>query len=48
MNLGPAELLVVLAIVLVLFGATKLPALARSLGRSNREFRKAMNEKDDD
>ena len=32
MSLGPTELLIVFAIVMLLFGATKLPKLARSLG----------------
>lgn len=44
MSLGPTELLVVLAIVLLLFGAKKLPDLARSLGKSSREFKHGMNE----
>lgn len=44
MNLGPPELLIVLAIVLLLFGGRKLPKLASSLGRSIREFRTAANE----
>lgn len=44
MNLGPPELLIVLAIVLLLFGGRKLPTLARSMGRSIREFRSAANE----
>ena len=38
MNLGPPELLIVFLIVVVLFGASRLPALARSLGRARREF----------
>ena len=38
MNLGGTELLIVLAVVLVLFGGTKLPELARSLGRAKSEF----------
>jgi sec-independent protein translocase protein TatA len=48
MNLGPAELLIVLAIVLVLIGARKLPELARSLGKSKREFQKGVEERDED
>ncbi|MBA3551486.1 MAG: twin-arginine translocase TatA/TatE family subunit [Actinobacteria bacterium] len=44
MNLGPTELLVVLAIILLLFGAKKLPDLARSLGKSTREFKHGMTE----
>jgi sec-independent protein translocase protein TatA len=39
MNLGPTELLIVLAIVLLLFGSAKLPKLARSLGQASKEFR---------
>ncbi|MBF0479162.1 MAG: twin-arginine translocase TatA/TatE family subunit [Candidatus Omnitrophica bacterium] len=41
MNLGMGELLVILMIILVLFGARRLPDLARSLGESIREFKKA-------
>jgi len=44
MNVGPTELLVVLAIILVLFGGKKLPDLARSLGRSLGEFKKGRDE----
>lgn len=45
-SLGPAELVVILIIVLLLFGAKKLPELARSIGTSAKELRKSM--KDDD
>ena len=38
MSLGPTELLVVLAIVLLIFGSTKIPQLARSLGEAKNEF----------
>lgn len=38
MNLGATELLIVLAIVLLIFGSTKLPKLARSLGQAKKEF----------
>ena len=40
---GP-ELLVVVFVILLLFGAKKLPELARGLGQGIREFRKATNE----
>ena len=40
---GP-ELLVVLAIVLLVFGSTQLPKLARSLGQAQREFKGALAE----
>lgn len=39
MNIGPTELLIVLAIVLLIFGSTRLPKLARSMGEASREFR---------
>ena len=41
---GGTELIIILVIVLVLFGGAKLPGLARSLGESITEFRKASNE----
>ncbi|HYG71295.1 MAG TPA: twin-arginine translocase TatA/TatE family subunit [Actinomycetota bacterium] len=40
---GP-ELIVVAAIVILLFGAKKLPELARSIGRSSSEFKRGMSE----
>lgn len=45
-GLGATELIIVLVIVLVLFGAKKLPDLASSMGRSIKEFRKASEEAD--
>jgi sec-independent protein translocase protein TatA len=42
-NLGPTELLIVLAIIMLLFGAAKLPKLARSLGESAKEFKNATD-----
>ena len=44
MNLGGPELLIILAIVLLLFGAKKLPDLARSMGKSSKEFKKGLQE----
>ena len=44
MNLGVPELLIVLAVVLLLFGSTKLPKLARSLGEASKEFRSGQHE----
>jgi sec-independent protein translocase protein TatA len=40
-NLGPTELIIVLAIIMLLFGAAKLPKLAKSLGESAKEFKNA-------
>jgi sec-independent protein translocase protein TatA len=46
MNLGSTELIIVLVIVLLLFGGSKLPKLARSLGEAKKEFETAGDEKD--
>lgn len=42
MNLGPTELLIILVIVLLLFGASRLPRLARSLGEAQRELKRGL------
>ena len=44
MNLGPREIVILLIVVLVLFGAKRLPDSARSLGRSMRIFKSEMKE----
>jgi sec-independent protein translocase protein TatA len=46
MSLGPTELIIILVIVLLLFGTTRLPKLARSLGEASKEFKKGVNERD--
>jgi sec-independent protein translocase protein TatA len=43
---GP-DLIIVLVVVLVVFGGSQLPKLARSLGEAQRELRKGMNEDHD-
>jgi sec-independent protein translocase protein TatA len=48
MDLGPTELLIVLAIALLLFGGAKLPKLARSMGEASREFKKGVDGHKDD
>jgi len=45
MNIGVTELLIVLAVLVVLFGSTKLPALARSVGQAKREFERGERER---
>jgi len=44
LNLGGQEMIVLLILVLILFGAKKLPELARGLGQSMNEFQKARDE----
>jgi sec-independent protein translocase protein TatA len=43
-NLGGVHLLIILGIVILLFGATKLPALAKGLGQSINIFKKEMSD----
>ncbi|SOC89739.1 sec-independent protein translocase protein TatA [Curtobacterium sp. 314Chir4.1] len=45
-NLGGVHLLIILGIVILLFGATKLPALAKGLGQSINIFKKEMGDDD--
>ena len=47
-NIGGAEILIILVVVLLVFGAARLPKLARSLGASAKEFRKGVEEGADD
>ncbi len=48
MDVGPVELLIVLAVVLLLFGSKKLPELARGMGQAAKEFRSGLHGHDDD
>jgi sec-independent protein translocase protein TatA len=45
---GPTELLIVLGIVLVIFGGSKLPQLARSVGKAKTEFQRGVHEGEDE
>ncbi|NOZ27700.1 MAG: twin-arginine translocase TatA/TatE family subunit [Chloroflexi bacterium] len=47
-NLGPMELIIILLIVLFIFGAGRLPELGGAIGRGIRDFRKALNEDDEE
>lgn len=47
-NLGNPVLWVVLAIVLLLFGGSKIPEMMRGLGSGMREFKKGLNEEEDE
>jgi sec-independent protein translocase protein TatA len=46
MNIGWQEILLILFIALLLFGAKKIPDLARSMGKGIKEFKKGLNEID--
>jgi len=46
-GLGTPELIIILVIILVIFGGSQLPKLARSLGTSAKELRKGLNDTDD-
>jgi sec-independent protein translocase protein TatA len=46
-NLGPMELIIILAIVLIIFGIGRLPEMGKTLGKGMREFRKAQSGLDD-
>ena len=46
MDVGPVELLIVLAVVLLLFGSKKLPELAKGMGQAAKEFRSGLNDHD--
>ncbi|RUA16720.1 MAG: twin-arginine translocase TatA/TatE family subunit [Clostridia bacterium] len=48
MNLGPLELGLILVIVLLIFGAGKLPEVFRSMGAGLREFREAAKGPEDE
>ncbi len=43
-NLGAGELILILSVLIILFGAKKIPELARSLGKGIREFKEAGKE----
>jgi sec-independent protein translocase protein TatA len=43
-NIGAPEILILLLVVLLLFGSTRLPKLARSIGQASKEFKKGLAE----
>jgi sec-independent protein translocase protein TatA len=43
---GTPELIVILVVVMLLFGASRLPKLARSMGEATKEFKKGIGEKE--
>jgi len=47
-NLGAPELIIIALVILLLFGATRLPKLGRSMGQSIKGFKDGLNEAHDD
>jgi sec-independent protein translocase protein TatA len=49
-NIGTPEILIILGVLVLIFGSTQLPKLARSIGQAQQEFKKGLKEgaKDDD
>jgi sec-independent protein translocase protein TatA len=47
-GIGAQELILILLVILLLFGAKKIPEMAQGLGKGMREFRKAMKETQDE
>jgi sec-independent protein translocase protein TatA len=45
-GLGPTELVVIVLVIFLLFGATRLPQLAKALGQSKRAFKEGLDEAD--
>ena len=48
MNFGTTEILLIVAVLFLLFGATKLPQLAKSLGATRKAFKEGMREADEE
>jgi sec-independent protein translocase protein TatA len=47
-NLGAGEILLIVLVILILFGAKKIPELAQGIGKGMREFKKALNDVQDE
>jgi len=47
-NIGTPEIILIIVAILILFGAKKIPELARGLGKGMKEFKKAVKEVEDD
>ncbi len=46
-NIGGGELIIILAIAMLLFGAKKIPEIAQSVGKGIREFKKSVKDVED-
>lgn len=47
-NLGTGEIILIVLVVLILFGAKKIPELAQGIGKGMREFKKSLKDVEDD
>ena len=47
MPIGPLELILILVVVVLLFGASRIPKIARALGQGLKEFKKGLKDNDD-
>ncbi len=47
-NLGAGEILIIVLVILLLFGAKKIPELAQGLGKGMREFKKSLKDVEDE
>ena len=48
MNFGAPEILIILVVIILFFGASKIPELARGIGQGIKEFKSATKDVDDD
>ncbi len=47
-NLGTGEIILIVLVILILFGAKKIPELAQGLGKGMREFKKSLKDVEDE
>lgn len=47
-NLGTAEIIIIILVILIFFGAKKIPELAQGVGKGMKEFKKALKDVDED
>lgn len=47
-NIGPLEIVLILLVILLLFGAKRIPEIAKGVGKGMKEFKKAVKEVEED
>jgi sec-independent protein translocase protein TatA len=47
-NIGATEIILIVLVIIILFGAKKIPELAQGIGKGMKEFKKAVKEVDED